>query len=65
MVKGHQDAGLGAHGAGSWRFEQTKPNHDPLVSTYALAAVTEVPKGARFLRVQMDRSMDASAYLRV
>ena len=65
VVKGHQDAGLGAHGAGSWRFEQTKPNHDPLVSTYALAAVTEVPKGARFLRVQMDRSMDASAYLRV
>lgn len=65
VVKGHQDAGQGANGAGSWRFKQTKPNHDPLVSTYALAAVTEVPKDARFLRVKMDRPMDASAYLRV
>lgn len=51
--------------APTWRFSVAKPMRDPLAPTYAVAALDRVPKGARFLRVRLDKPMTAKANLRV
>lgn len=47
------------------RFSAPDAVNDPLAPTYALAALQGVPKGARFLRLKLNRPMARGACVRV